>query len=74
MRKVKKLVTIECYPYCAICNKPVDRFDAYYDSLHHRTTFTAHCHNRKEQIVIDDLEFATSKRIEIGYAFQGESE
>lgn len=60
-------------PLCAVCNKPCDSLEEYYDDFLERVVFTAVCHGQRERVTIErhELEALDRLNLSMGSAFAG---
>ena len=54
-------------PICAICKKPVDRFEWMYRPDMFAKVFRAYCHGDMQEVALNDMDF--EGRVELGMAF-----
>lgn len=55
-------------PTCFVCNKDVDKMDAFYNAFNGKHVFIAYCHGEAQEIEMDP-DFITYNKLEKGYAF-----
>lgn len=55
---------------CAVCRQPVERMESYEDAEVDRMVFTAYCHGKREQTVVDSDYLRRLKGIDVGEAFR----
>jgi hypothetical protein len=60
-------------PFCAKCNKPVDKVTRYDDDYKKQLIFTAYCHGEKEEVRVPFEDLVNTIRFEFGTAFNGNS-
>ncbi len=54
---------------CAVCQKPVDSVECYYDVLRCETVYVIRCHGAEESATVRDADFVLSR----GVSFDGEA-
>jgi len=59
-------------PWCAICQKPVEKVSAAWDPLKLWTVYTAHCHGQVERCELTDQQAALCEGLRFGVAFARE--
>jgi len=57
-------------PICAVCNKPVERFEWEYSFEEDTRTYRAYCHGQKQQVKLNALQLIKSD-IKIDRVFEG---
>jgi hypothetical protein len=60
------------FPWCAKCNRPVDRLDSFYDPIKDRKVFRATCHGENEVHELDALTEMIANHIDFGTAFRSD--
>ena len=58
-------------PMCAVCKKPVDRLEMYYDIRRCRTVYVAYCHGDQQEVALNDAMVVNADGISVGEAFAG---
>lgn len=60
------------WPTCAVCKRPVERMDSYYDARRCCTVIIARCHGQREEVELEDelLADLACRRITVLEAFR----
>jgi hypothetical protein len=56
-------------PTCAICNKPVERMESWYDINCYSKRFRVYCHGDMEEAALDDMLICSVDSVRFGQAF-----
>lgn len=56
-------------PMCAVCNKPVSRFESSYSINTNAKLFRVYCHGQMEEVLLDDMLIESADSIRMGQAF-----
>ena len=56
-------------PWCAVCNKPVERMESTYDINYYQKQFRVYCHGDVEDAKLDDMLIQDADSIRMGQAF-----
>ena len=56
-------------PLCAICNKPVERMESWYDINCYAKRFRVYCHGDMEEAMLNDMLKLSSNSVHFGQAF-----
>ena len=62
-------VALHGVPMCALCNKPVSRFESSYNINTSGTLFRVYCHGQMEEVLLGDEMIENTDSIRMGQAF-----
>jgi hypothetical protein len=56
-------------PLCAVCNKPVERMESWYDVNSYAKRFRVYCHGDIEEAILNDMTIFDANSVRFGQAF-----
>lgn len=62
-------LALQGVPTCAICNKPVEKMESWYDPASMRKVFRVRCHGQSEMAVLADEIIQEAGSVRMGQAF-----
>jgi hypothetical protein len=65
----KNDIALHGVPTCALCNKPVSRFESSYNINTSGKLFRAYCHGQMEEVLLNDEMIENTDSIRMGQAF-----
>lgn len=62
-------IALHGVPTCAVCNKPVEKMESWYDPMSMKKVFRVQCHGQSEMATLSDQIIEDMDSIRMGQAF-----